>query len=271
MDFIERFQGLREPVENARRVAGHLWDKGWAERNAGNLSLDVTGCIDAPGRLTAQREIPFEHVYPDLADRCFLVTGSGARFRDVARDPAANLCVVHMTADGRTGRMLWSGGETPRFVPTSEFPSHLRTHEMLRRADDAALTVLHTHPTELIALTHHPDYRAQDDLNRALWAIHPEVKVAVPRGLGIVPYTLPGSESLARATVEVFARGYRVVTWVYHGCVAVGTDPDEAFDLIDTLNKAARLVLLCRGAGFAPEGLSEDQLRELASAFGVLG
>jgi rhamnulose-1-phosphate aldolase len=55
-----------------------------------------------------------------------------------------------------------------------------------------------------------------------------------------------------------------VAVWQYHGCLAVGNDVIEAFDLIDTVNKAARIYLLCRAAGHRPDGLGPDELTELA-------
>ncbi|MHA1569548.1 MAG: class II aldolase/adducin family protein, partial [Alphaproteobacteria bacterium] len=143
----------------------------------------------------------------------------------------------------------------------------LRIHEHLRRQDAPQSVVLHTHPTELIALSHLPDCREQAAFNRALWCVHPEVKYNLPRGVGLVPYTMPGTEALAQATVDVFRRGYPVALWQWHGCVAIGADVGVAFDLIHIANKAAKINLLCRAAGFAPEGLTDAQLSEFARAF----
>jgi rhamnulose-1-phosphate aldolase len=53
--------------------------------------------------------------------------------------------------------------------------------------------------------------------------------------------------------------------------VAVGRDLFEAFDLVDTADKAAEIYLLCRGAGQEPQGLSPEQLAELARRFGGRG
>ena len=52
-----------------------------------------------------------------------------------------------------------------------------------------------------------------------------------------------------------------------HGCLAVARDPGTAFDLVDTLNKAARMYLACRAAGFEPRGLSAEELADLVAAF----
>ena len=246
-------------------LSAYLWEKGWAERNAGNLSVDVTDCL-AP----ASEDGPFaplEGRYRGLAGRAFLVTGTGRRFRDLAGDPARNACVVRMADAGFV--RLWGGADIPGFRPTSEFPAHLRVHEFLREADRRERAVLHTHPTELVALTHLPEYKDEDALNRALFAMHPEVKVSVPRGVGFVPYEVPGSEALALASAAAFRRGHAVALWEMHGAVAIGADVMEAFDLIDTANKAARILLLCRAAGCVPAGLSQDRLDALVRAFGL--
>lgn len=38
--------GLRNEVEKVAEVAGYLWQKGWAERNGGNITVNVTEFVD---------------------------------------------------------------------------------------------------------------------------------------------------------------------------------------------------------------------------------
>ena len=38
---------LRQWADDAGEVAGYLWQKGWAERNAGNISVDITALLPA--------------------------------------------------------------------------------------------------------------------------------------------------------------------------------------------------------------------------------
>ncbi|MBI5117859.1 rhamnulose-1-phosphate aldolase [Candidatus Poribacteria bacterium] len=261
---------LKPVLEELFLVSGYLWEKGWAERNAGNLSVDVTEIVSDSGieqARTTQRALPFN--YPLLANRYFLVTGSGRKFRDLARDPARNTCILRISENGSGYRIVWGGASIPDFRPTSEFPTHLRLHEYIREAGATERVVLHTHPTELIVLTHLPEYRDEASLNRALWCVHPEVKVNLPRGVDFVPYAIPGSESLARATADGFRRGRSVVLWEMHGCVAKAESPAVAFDLIDVLNKAASIVLKCRSVGHVPTGLGKEQIDELAREFNL--
>lgn len=267
-DLICQHPSLSSILDEMLEVSGYLWERGWAERNAGNLSVDVTEHIsENDHKERSGAPIPLECAYPVLANRYFLVTGSGRRFRDMPKDAPSNACILRMTETGAGYHLIWGGKSGPNFRPTSEFPTHLRLHELLRENDAVERVILHTHPGELIALTHLPEYRDPGSLNRVLWCIHPEVKVNLPRGVGFVPYALPGSEALAQATATCFRQGYSVVLWEMHGCVARAKEPMEAFDLVDIASKAASLALMCRSVGHTPTGLSKEQIDELVQAF----
>ena len=251
-------------------VARYLWEKGWAESNGGNLSVDVTDYIknNALCEETGER-VELGRAYPELANRCFLVTGSGHRFRDFARDVSKNACLLTLndTADAYT--IIWGGKSDQVFKPTSELPSHLRLHQMFQEKGDGRRVVLHTHPTELVALSHLPAYKDEKILNNALWGMIPEVKVLIPKGVGFAPYALPGSQDLADGTFKALKTGQTAVLWEMHGCLATGKDVMEAFDIIDILNKSAQMLLMCLQAGHTPKGMSTAQLSELVEAFNL--
>lgn len=198
---------------------------------------------------------------PELAGRCFLVKATGSRFRDLARQPEKNLLMISIADELDGYHILW-GGEGSGSRPTSELISHLKIHGFLYRNDLPQKAVVHTHPTHLVALTHIEHYNYEDALNRLLWAMHPEVKIFLPEGVGLASYRRPGSEDLADVTVNAMTH-HRVVVWEKHGCTAIGTDVFEAFDLIDTVNKAAEIFFICKSAGYEPQGLSDEQLAEL--------
>ena len=269
-DLISKCPGLEPIFADALEISRYLWDKGWAERNAGNLSVDITEHLTESGYKEAPGDsISLEFAYPVLANRYFLVTGTGRRFRDLAGDAASNTCILRMSENGKHYKIIWGGGSMPDFRPTSEFPTHLRLHEHLRENDAPEKVVLHTHPPELIVLTHLPEYKEEAALNKALWSIHPEVKYNLPKGVGFVPYGLPGSEILAQATAKGFSKGQSVVLWEMHGCVARAIEPMVAFDLIDIAAKAASMVLMCRSAGHVPTGLTDEQIDELVREFNL--
>ena len=98
--------------------------------------------------------------------------------------------------------------------------------------------------------------------------MHTECIVVFPKGCGLVPWRMPGSDDLARATAEVLARRTMVV-WQHHGIVAGGPDLDVAFGLIETAEKAAEIYLKAAAVGPVERRLSTEQLTALANRFGV--
>ena len=96
----------------------------------------------------------------------------------------------------------------------------------------------------------------------------PETKAFCPKGLGIVPYCLPGSNELAQATLKEL-NDYDVVLWEKHGVFAVDTDIINAFDQIDVLSKSTQIYIASKNMGYTPEGMSMEQMREMTIAFNL--
>lgn len=259
-------RALDEDLEAVREVAGFLWERGWAERNAGNCSLDVT---DRLGQVPAPAEgadlLPLASDCRVLAGRVLLMKATGSRFREVARRPAENMVLLRVGAKGTDACLVAAG--RPGASPTSELPAHLRLHARLRAAGRPEKAVLHTHPTDLVALSHVPNLASPEAFDRALASMHPEIRVVLPDGVAFAPYRLPGSEALAEVTADALEKR-RLVVWEKHGAVASGRDIREAFDLVDTANKGAAIWLRCHGAGVEPAGLTAEQIAELEARFG---
>jgi rhamnulose-1-phosphate aldolase len=247
-------------------TAALLWERGWAERNAGNLSCDVTELVPAVPDPAAATPVLAGAAFAELAGRRLLVTAAGSRMRDLAREPDVGCGIVQFTERGAGFSVVWQGAAGATFAPTSELPAHLAIHAALRRRGSAHRAVVHTHPTELLALSHDPALGEEASLAGALTAMHPEMVVVVPGGVARVPYRMPGSAAQGAAAGAAMER-HDVALWVKHGAVAVGSDFGAAFDLIDTANKAARMLLLCRAAGFEPEGLSDAELEAMRRAY----
>jgi rhamnulose-1-phosphate aldolase len=263
---IEINSDLHNLFDDISEISRFLWQNGWAERNGGNISVNVTDFISRKTQNLS--EFPFQKMernYPELVGQSFWITATGSRIRNLAHRLNENSGIISITEKGY--HCLWTGNPSA-FTPTSELASHLRIHQYLIRHSAPEKVILHTHPDELIALTHIPDYLDETVLNRILWGMIPEVKVFVPEGVGFVPYQLPGSEALAEATIKSLD-AHKIVLWEKHGCLATGTNIVEAFDSIDVLNKAAKIFLLCKNAGFSPEGLSEEQINELERVYGA--
>lgn len=256
-------QELKKIIDDISKVALYLCKRGWAERNAGNISVNITELADDSRKSYAQSpKIPLRISPPELSGGCFLITITASRFRDLIQQPEENLLIIHVARKLDGYHILW-GGKGLESRPTSEFASHLKIHAFLLRNKLAQKVILHTHPSQLIALTHIEQYNREEVLNHLLWSMHPEVKIVLPNGVGFIPYRCPASVELADVTVKALEH-HRVVLWEKHGCLAVGTDVFEAFDLIDTANKAAEIFFICKSAGFEPSGLSQEQLAELA-------
>ena len=309
---------LAAVIGQCAEVAGYLWEKGWAERNGGNLTYDITDLVDdemralpalsIPGAAAGVSEaaapataatlgaadpaaasapeaaagdaeaaaptaagapesaahaaIPIGSVLPHLKGRWFYVKGTGRRMRDLARDPMAGGCIIRITPDCAHYEMV---ADAP-VMPTSELPSHLGLQNYLKGSGSSYKATLHTHPIELVALSHIRRFCSSEELTRTLWSMIPETLAFAPLGLGFIPFANPGTQELADATLKEISR-YDVVLWEKHGTVAVGTDMMDAFDQTDVLNKAACIYKAACQMGTPPEGMSDAQMREIQELF----
>jgi rhamnulose-1-phosphate aldolase len=253
-------------LNEVRKVSEYLWQKGWAEKNAGNLSVNVTRAAFPKGPASKARILKVKVVEKELKGDCFLVTGTGARFRDVAEDPERWTAVVKVSPNLQGLQILW-GGRAEGWAPTSELPSHLMIHSLLKRNGGKEKAILHTHPTEMLALTHLGDLPKGRLFTEMLWSMIPEVKMYAPGGAVLASYKTPGTEDLAEATLEGLKTGVECVVWEMHGTLTVGKTLLDAFDVTDVLNKAAKLYLLARASGGQMKALDVDQLMEIEKKF----
>jgi len=258
---------LRDRIGEVAEVAGYLWQKGWAERNGGNITVNITEVVDDGLRALPAIDgpRPIGKRLPHLEGCWFYCKGTGKRMRDLARDPMGNGSVIRILADCAHYEIV---ADQP-VLPTSELPSHLAVHDYLLAKGSPYRASLHTHPIELVALTHSRQWMEKDAATRMLWSMIPETRAFCPRGLGMVPYMLPSSVELADATIRAIDGDYDVVMWEKHGVFAVDVDIMSAFDQVDVLNKAALIYIAARQMGFEPEGMSEAQMQELSTAFGL--
>ena len=259
---------LQRLVLDVAELAQYLWQKGWAERNAGNISVNLTGILKKQNWDIEEYPVfRLSRPYPELAGKYFFVTGTGKRMRDLARNPIKNASIIRISKKGDAYQMFsLSRKQLVDLRPTSELPTHLGIHQMLSRKGSDYKAVIHTHPNELVALTHIETYQDEARINELLWSMHPETMVFVPGGMGLVPYQLPGTVDIADATIEKL-RKYDVVMWEKHGAFAVGENIFDAFDLIDILSKSAGIFFMVRHAGYDPQGLTKKQLAELRKVF----
>lgn len=258
--------GLANEVAKVAEVAGYLWQKGWAERNGGNITVNVTDFVDDEIRqMPAISDVKQIGVtLPCLKGTYFYCKGTNKRMRDLARKPMENGSVIRILDDCASYEIIADNV----VMPTSELPSHLMVHNHLIEKGSPYRASLHTHPIELVAMTHIRKFLAKDVLTNLLWSMIPETKAFCPRGLGIIPYELPSSVKLAEETVRQLDE-YDVAMWEKHGVFAIDNDIMQAFDQVDVLNKSALIYIAAKNMGSEPEGMSTEQMAEMTKAFNL--
>ncbi len=252
-------------VETVRTLT-NLYRLGWDERNGGNLSYllydeDVEGYLDTDKVI---REIPMSFDASAIKGKLFLVTGTGKYFKNVQYDPEENLGIIRISEKGNVAELLWGFSDGGKF--TSELPAHLMSHMVRLEIDPAHRVVMHTHPTNTIAmsLVHDISPRA---FTRTLWQMQTESIVVFPEGVAVLPWMVCGTNDIGVATAEQL-KEQRLCVWTAHGIYGTGRTLDEAFGLIETVEKAAQLYMLSAGLGIK-NGINDKQLRALAATFGL--
>lgn len=263
---LEGRPALKKEVDKIAEVAGYLWQNGWAERNGGNITVNVTDLVDDEMKaLPAISEVKqIGTVLPALKGCYFFCKGTGKRMRDLARWPMDNGSVIRILDDCASYEIIADNA----VMPTSELPSHLSVHARLIENGSNYEATVHTHPIELIAMSHNKKFMGKDVLSNLLWSMIPETKAFCPLGLGIVPYKLPGSLELAEGTLKEL-EDYDVVMWEKHGVFAKGLDVMDAFDQIDVLSKSAKIYIDAKCMGFEPDGMSQEEMAEMTKAFNL--
>ncbi len=250
-------------IQEMCRITANMYRQGWDERNGGNISylleesevakyLDLTQVI---------RTIPTGFEAKALIGKIFIVTGTGKYFKNVEIDPETNLGIIRIAKDGTTAELLWGYKDGDKF--TSELPAHLMSHMARLAIDPTHRVVMHTHPTYTIAMNAVCPLDEKDFTHR-LWSSNTEAIVVFPDGVGILPCMVCGTNEIGEATAAKM-KDFRLVVWTNHGIYGTGKDIDEAFGLIETVEKTAQLYMLT--LGHAVNIISDDILRGLAKRF----
>ena len=147
---LENRPALSAAVWQVAETAGYLWEKGWAERNGGNITVNITEHVDDEMRaMPAISEVKqIGTVLPQLKGCWFYCKGTQKRMRDLARDPMANGSIIRILDDCASYEIV---ADNP-VMPTSELPSHLSVHNYLLEKGSPYRASLHTHPIELVAM-----------------------------------------------------------------------------------------------------------------------
>ncbi|MBC1566872.1 rhamnulose-1-phosphate aldolase [Listeria booriae] len=254
-------------VQEMMKVTANLYRLGWDERNGGNISYllteqEVSEFVD-PNQVI--RTIPMIFDATELAGQYFIVTGSGKYFKNVIDEPDVNLGIIRVAQTGTSVELLW--GFTDGGVPTSELPAHFMSHIERLKIDPNHRIIMHNHATNIIAMTFTHSLEERD-FTRTLWQMCTECIVVFPEGVGILPWMVPGTDAIGMATAAKM-RDFRLVIWPHHGIFGAGSSMDEVFGLIETAEKAAEVYTLVQAQGGVKQTITDQQLQDLADAFGV--
>jgi len=244
--------------------------KGWHERNGGNLSYrmkdeDVQEIKSHFKYGDAWR--PINTVVESLRNEYFLVTGTGKFMRNAKIKTEETIGIIEVDDLGENYRILWGliGGNKP----TSEIPTHLLNHAIKKRVThDAHRVIYHAHTTNIIALTFVLPLD-NDIFTRELWEMATECPVVFPDGVGVVPWMVPGGEAIGVETSKLMEK-YNVAIWAHHGTFCSGDDFDSTFGLMDTVEKAAEI--LVKVLSITPkkrQTITTENFQDLAKAFHV--
>ncbi|HRY84354.1 MAG TPA: class II aldolase/adducin family protein [Candidatus Cloacimonadota bacterium] len=211
-----------EELAQISEISGRIWQRGWAEANAGNISLRITETLKMHRLIDSYEDCEF-----------YLASRSGSRYRQMEKDPLAQMQLIRTW--GKTEEQYPAQSQV-----TSEWQTHLMLQDKFRRIRSGSRFILHSHPLEVIALSQLLTGRSfSSELTRVL----PELRLYLPEGIAFCTAAAPGSEKLAELSCAALDQE-KALVWQGHGLLCFGANPDEAFDYMEIVCKAAALYLL---------------------------
>lgn len=252
-------------VKEMCEATANMYRLGWDERNGGNISylLDESLVSEYLDLNNVIRTIPTGFDASALIGKIFIVTGTGKYFKNVEKDPEHNLGIVRIAKDGTTAELLWGYSDGGKF--TSEFPAHMMSHISRLAVDPEHRIVMHTHPTYTIAMNAVCSID-EKDFTHKLWQSNTEAVVVFPDGVGVLPCMVCGTNEIGIATAEKM-KSFRLVVWTNHGIYGTGKNMDEAFGLIETVEKTAQIYMLA--LGHTVNVIPDQIIKDLAKLWGL--
>lgn len=241
----------------------------WHERNSGNLTYRLTNCeVDEASSYFSENEEVFELgvPVPKLASKYFLVTNSGEYFSNGDFKPSQVSGIVKVLEDGKSYQKLF--GFEGEKNPTSELPSHLLIQESFIKKDNKHRVVYHCHPTNLVALTFTDSFDSHK-FTAQLWKMATECSVVIPRGIGILPWMMPGSLEIGKASSQMLEE-FDMIMWANHGAFCTADSLDNAFGIIHVAEKAAEILVKVRSMNLDVKNeIKKEYIVDLADTFNI--
>lgn len=250
-------------VKELANLTYTMWQMGWDEKNGGNISYllspeetKVIYCDQTP------RFIKLENIPNNLVGHYLIITASGSNFRLVKNSIETTVGVIRIEQEGYT---IVAGFENNN-KPTSEIYMHILSHSSRLEVDPTHRVVVHNHATEISEMTfvHELDDKT---LTRSLWGMITECIIVFPDGVGVLPWMVCGNEEIGKATAKKLTY-CRIVIWAHHGILATGSSLNDAFGLIETVNKAAKIYMNTFDKRITT-GITDKQLIEVCDFFDV--
>lgn len=259
-------QSLKEILWEIGDVGRRMAQINAAEGAAGNISVFLREIPEMDSRFRSRGSIALPISVPALTDGWLLVSGSGRRLRDIARNPDMMLCLLHIQNSGEQATIYAAAD----LKPTSEFNSHLAIHnDQVSRRSLAHHTIVHAQPLYLTYLSHLDRYGDTQTFNRRLLRWQPETLLEFPEGIGVIPFEVPGSAAQAEKTVQA-CQTYRAVVWRKHGLVTrADISVRKAGDLVEYAETAAHYEYLNLRTGEPTAGMSDAEIKQICACFSI--
>ncbi len=263
------FPELDELLTMVGEAGQRLCDIESTEGAAGNISVYIGWPIEPRRRFPITETINTPIEVPELEGHAVIVTGSGRRLREIARNADGNVGVAIIGPGGKTATVHTSPRRQFARL-TSELNSHLAIHrdQVLRTGTNFG-TVIHAQPPYITYLSHIPEYRDQRFFNQRIMRWEPETIIFLAEGVGVTPFRVPGSPALMEVTLAAM-RQHRLIVWGKHGVVARSdVSVKRAGDYIEYAEIGARYEYMNLRCGERGEGLTADEIRAICAHLGV--
>lgn len=257
-----------ETIKKFIEIIDNMYRLGWDEKNGGNISvlMDEEEVKRVFGKAKTKRTIPLPLIANEnIRGLVFVITGTTKYFRNVKNDPKTNIGVMRISQDGTKAEVIWGFENNGTF--TSEIYAHLLCHSTRLKIDPNHHVVMHTHPLYILALTHVHELD-EKSLTVDLWRTMTESVIVYPDGVGLIPWQVCGTQKIGEETAEKMKKT-RCVIWPLHGIYGCENNLDDAFGLIETIEKSAQIFLLTHNHLEIINDITDQGIKDVAKRFNV--
>ena len=86
-----------------------------------------------------------------------------------------------------------------------------------------------------------------------------------PEGVGVLPWMVCGNSEIGRETAKKMLT-HKLVVWAMHGIFATGSSLDDAFGLIETVEKSAEIYMMTKDMKMV-NTITDENLKALTKKF----